>query len=171
MDAARVSQSNGATRPPRDESGATYPGGYADSERQAHTHIPNTPIGGFARCRRTPRRAWCRSDLTSIQNEPDFYTSYWETCLFGASEGASMEGITVAGYGQALDAVYHAIRSSDLASPPVLLGPETTGFLGDVVQRYMAGLDREQLGGIAHHLYGSTADNPTPTGSTVLCAP
>ena len=101
-------------------------------------------------------------DYVSIQNEPDYYTSNWETCLFGASEGTSMEGITVAGYGQALDAVYHAIQSSDLASPPVLLGPETTGFLGDVVQRYMAGLDLGQLGGIAHHLYGSTADNPNP---------
>ena len=101
-------------------------------------------------------------DYVSIQNEPDYYTPYWETCLFGASEGASMNGIAVAGYGQALDAVYRAIQASDLATRPVLLGPETTGFLGGVVERYMAGLDLEQLGGIAHHLYGSTADNPAP---------
>ena len=73
-----------------------------------------------------------------------------------------MNGIAVAGYGQALDAVYRAIAASDLATRPVLLGPETTGFLGGVVERYMAGLDLEQLGGIAHHLYGSTADNPAP---------
>jgi hypothetical protein len=73
-----------------------------------------------------------------------------------------MNGITVAGYGQALDAVYRAIQASDLAAPPVLLGPETTGFLGGVVQRYMAGLDVAQVGGIAHHLYGTTEDNPAP---------
>jgi glucuronoarabinoxylan endo-1,4-beta-xylanase len=101
-------------------------------------------------------------DYVSIQNEPDYYTPHWETCLFGATEGATMEGIQVAGYGQALDAVSSAIQSSDLASPPVLLGPETTGFVNDVVQRYMGGLDLGKLGGIAHHLYGSTEDNPSP---------
>ena len=98
----------------------------------------------------------------SIQNEPDFFTSNWETCVFGPTEGATVEGIPAAGYGQALGAVYGAIQAAGLASPPVLLGPETTGFTDHVVQRYMNGLDPAQIGGVAHHLYGVAGDNPAP---------
>jgi len=101
-------------------------------------------------------------DYVSIQNEPDFFINQWETCVFGATEGAMVAGIPGAGYGQALDAVYNAIQAAGLASPPLLLGPETTGFANGVVQRYMNGLDAAQLGGVAHHLYGSTGDNPAP---------
>jgi glucuronoarabinoxylan endo-1,4-beta-xylanase len=101
-------------------------------------------------------------DYISIQNEPDFFTAGWETCLWGATEGASMEGIPVAGYGQALDAVYGAIQASTLASRPTIVGPETTGFQDNVVQKYLAGLNLAELGGIAHHLYGSTENNPNP---------
>ena len=101
-------------------------------------------------------------DYISIQNEPDFFTKGWETCLWGATEGATMEGIATAGYGQAVDAVYNALQASTLASRPVILGPETTGFRDNVVQRYLAGLNLAELGGIAHHLYGSTEDNPNP---------
>ncbi|HTB60884.1 MAG TPA: glycoside hydrolase family 30 beta sandwich domain-containing protein [Polyangia bacterium] len=101
-------------------------------------------------------------DWVSIQNEPDFFTSEWETCVFGPTEGATVAGIAAAGYGQALDAVSGAIQAASLASPPVLLGPETTGFKGNIVQQYLSGLDPSKLGGIAHHLYGSTDDNPAP---------
>jgi len=101
-------------------------------------------------------------DYVSIQNEPDFFTNYWETCVFGATEGATVEGIPAAGYGRALDAVHGAIQAAGLASPPVLLGPETTGFTDHVVQRYMNGLDPAQIGGVAHHLYGVPGDNPNP---------
>jgi glucuronoarabinoxylan endo-1,4-beta-xylanase len=101
-------------------------------------------------------------DYISIQNEPDYFTNGWETCLWGPSEGASMEGIATAGYGQALDAVYNAIATSSLASRPAIVGPETTGFRDNVVQKYLNGLDLSQLGGIAHHLYGTTEDNPNP---------
>ena len=101
-------------------------------------------------------------DYISIQNEPDFFTAHWETCLWGPMEGASMEGIATAGYGQALDAVYNAIAASTLASRPVIVGPETTGFRDNIVQKYLDGLNLAQLGGIAHHLYGSTEDNPNP---------
>ena len=153
-------KSNGVTRPPRDGSGQTYPAGTLIQSGGAYAYAEYADW--WVRALQAYAAQGVVPDYVSIQNEPDFYTRHWETCLFGASEGASMEGITVAGYGQALDAVYHAIQSSDLARPPVLLGPETTGFLGDVVQRYMAGLDLEQLGGIAHHLYGSTAANPNP---------
>ena len=101
-------------------------------------------------------------DYVSIQNEPDFYTKGWETCLWGPSEGAVMEGIATAGYGQAVDAVYQAIAASTLATKPILVGPETTGFRDNIVQKYLPGLDLSQLGAIAHHLYGTTEDNPNP---------
>jgi glucuronoarabinoxylan endo-1,4-beta-xylanase len=101
-------------------------------------------------------------DYISIQNEPDYFNRAWETCLFGAREGSSMLGISVAGYGQALDAVHNAIRASDLSSRPVIVGPETTGFGDNIVQDYLANLNPAQLGAIAHHMYGSTEDNPNP---------
>jgi len=101
-------------------------------------------------------------DYISIQNEPDFFTNGWETCLWGTTEGAKMEGIATAGYGQALDAVYNAIQASTLATRPVLVGPETDVIGDNIVQKYMAGLNLAQLGAIAHHLYGSTEDNPNP---------
>lgn len=103
-------------------------------------------------------------DYISIQNEPDFFTSGWETCLFGPREGDRLEGITVAGYGQALDAVYRALAASSLASRPMLVGPETTGFDDDNVQHYLANLDRTQLAAIAHHMYGTPSANPAPDG-------
>ncbi|HEY4184834.1 MAG TPA: glycoside hydrolase family 30 beta sandwich domain-containing protein [Polyangia bacterium] len=101
-------------------------------------------------------------DYISIQNEPDYFNSGWETCVFGATEGARTEGIPAAGYGQALDAVHGAVQASDLAAPPTILGPETTGFGDGIVQRYLAGMNLAQVGGIAHHMYGATADNPNP---------
>jgi glucuronoarabinoxylan endo-1,4-beta-xylanase len=103
-------------------------------------------------------------DYISLQNEPDYFNKGWETCLWGATEGANLEGISTAGYGQALDAVYGAVQASSLASKPVIVGPETTGFGGDTVQRYLAHLNLGQLGGIAHHMYGATVDNPDPDG-------
>jgi glucuronoarabinoxylan endo-1,4-beta-xylanase len=153
-------KSNGVTRPPRDSSGATFPAGTLIASGDSYAYA------GYAdwwvRALQAYAAEGVAPDYVSIQNEPDYYTPYWETCLFGASEGASMNGITVAGYAQALNAVSGAIQSSNLASRPVLLGPETTGFRDNVVQRYLASLDLQQLGGIAHHLYGSTEDNPNP---------
>ena len=101
-------------------------------------------------------------DYISIQNEPDFFIPQWATCLWGPTEGATLEGIATAGYGQALDAVYNAIAASTLAPRPILVGPETTGFGDNIVQKYLAGLNLAELGGIAHHMYGSTEDNPNP---------
>jgi glucuronoarabinoxylan endo-1,4-beta-xylanase len=101
-------------------------------------------------------------DWVSIQNEPDFFTKGWETCVWGAKENDVVEGIPAAGYGKALDAVHAAIAASTLVSPPVLLGPETTGFRDNVVQRYVNGMNAAKVGGIAHHLYGTTEDNPSP---------
>jgi glucuronoarabinoxylan endo-1,4-beta-xylanase len=153
-------KSNGVTRPPRGEAGQTYPAGTLSQSGGSYAYAEYADW--WVRALQAYAAQGVVPDYVSIQNEPDFFTRYWETCLFGAREGASMEGITVAGYGQALDAVHHAIQASDLASPPVLLGPETTGFLGGVVQRYTDGFDLAQVGGIAHHLYGTTEDNPNP---------
>ena len=153
-------KSNGVTRPPRGGSGQTYAAGTLIASGGAYAY--SDYADWWVRSLQAYAAEGVVPDYVSIQNEPDYYTAYWETCLFGASEGASMNGITVAGYGQALAAVSGALQSSDLASRPVLLGPETTGFRDDVVQRYMAGLDLAQLGGVAHHLYGTTEDNPNP---------
>ena len=154
-------KSNGVTTAAPRRIGPDLSGGHADRERGRLRILRIRGLVGSLAAGLRGSRAWCRTTSAS-RTSPTIYTPYWETCLFGASEGASMNGIAVAGYGQALDAVYRAIQASDLATRPVLLGPETTGFLGGVVERYMAGLDLEQLGGIAHHLYGSTADNPAP---------
>jgi glucuronoarabinoxylan endo-1,4-beta-xylanase len=152
-------KSNGVTKPPFGGGSSTPPG----------TLLQNGGAYAYADF----GDWWARSlqayaaqgvvpDWVSIQNEPDFYTSQWETCVFGPTEGATVAGIAAAGYGQALDAVSGAIQAASLASPPVLLGPETTGFKGNIVQQYLNGLDPSKLGGIAHHLYGNTGDNPAP---------
>jgi glucuronoarabinoxylan endo-1,4-beta-xylanase len=103
-------------------------------------------------------------DYISIQNEPDFYATDWETCLFAATEGGVVQGIAAAGYGQALDAVYGAIQGSNLAVKPLLIGPETSGIGSSKVQRYLAGMGATSFFGVAHHLYngGGSGKSPAP---------
>jgi glucuronoarabinoxylan endo-1,4-beta-xylanase len=152
-------KSNGVTRPPFG-SGTSVPAGTLVQNGGAYDYAD---FGDWwARSLQAYAAEGVVPDWVSIQNEPDFYTSQWETCVFGPTEGATVAGIAAAGYGQALDAVSGAIQAAGLASPPVLLGPETTGFKGDIVQQYLEGLDPSKLGGIAHHLYGNTGDNPPP---------
>jgi glucuronoarabinoxylan endo-1,4-beta-xylanase len=152
-------KSNGVTRPPFG-SGASVPAGTLLQKNGAYAYAD---FGDWwARSLQAYAAAGVVPDWISIQNEPDFYTPYWETCVFGATEGATVGGIPAAGYGQALDAVAGAIASAGLAAPPVVLGPEPTGFNDDNVQHYLNGLDTSKLGGIAHHMYGSTSDNPAP---------
>lgn len=152
-------KSNGVTRPPFG-SGSNAPAGTLIQNGGQYAY------GDFGDWWARSLQAYAAEgvvpDWVSIQNEPDFFTSQWETCLFGPTEGATVAGIATAGYGQALDAVSGAIQAASLASPPVLLGPETTGFKGNIVQQYLNGLDPSELGGIAHHLYGNTGDNPAP---------
>jgi glucuronoarabinoxylan endo-1,4-beta-xylanase len=154
-------KSNGMTRPPR--------GSSADATNAVGTLIQDNGAYAYS----DYGDWWVRSlqayaaqgvvpDYISIQNEPDFFTNGWETCLWGTTEGAKMDGIATAGYGPALDAVYHAIQASTLTTRPVLVGPETDVIGDNIVQKYMAGLNLAQLGAIAHHLYGSTEDNPKP---------
>ena len=152
-------KSNGVTKPPFG-SGTSVPAGTLIQNGGAYDYAD---FGDWwARSLQAYAAQGVVPDWVSIQNEPDFYTSQWETCVFGPTEGATVAGIAAAGYGQALDAVSGAIQAAALASPPVLLGPETTGFSGNVVQQYLDGLDPSKLGGIAHHLYGIPGDNPAP---------
>jgi glucuronoarabinoxylan endo-1,4-beta-xylanase len=103
-------------------------------------------------------------DYISIQNEPDFYATDWETCLFAATEGGTVQGIQSAGYGQALEAVYGAIQGSNLAAKPLIVGPESLGIGGSGMSRYMGGMNSAEFYGVAHHLYsgGIGGDNPAP---------
>jgi glucuronoarabinoxylan endo-1,4-beta-xylanase len=152
-------KSNGVTRPPFG-SGADAPAGTLIQNGGGYAYAD---FGDWwARSLQAYATAGVVPDWISIQNEPDFYTPQWETCVFGATEGATVAGIPAAGYGQALDAVIGAIDAAGLASPPVVVGPEPTGFNDDNVQHYLDGLDTSELGGIAHHMYGSTSDNPAP---------
>jgi glucuronoarabinoxylan endo-1,4-beta-xylanase len=154
-------KSNGMTRPPPNSgSGGTDPAGTLIQNGGAYAY--SDFADWWVRSLQAYAAQGVVPDYISIQNEPDFFTAHWETCLWGPMEGASMEGIATAGYGQALDAVYNAIAASTLASRPVIVGPETTGFRDNIVQKYLDGLNLAQLGGIAHHLYGSTEDNPNP---------
>jgi glucuronoarabinoxylan endo-1,4-beta-xylanase len=152
-------KSNGVTRPPFG-SGSTYPAGTLIQNDSGYAYADYGDW--WARSLQAYAAAGIVPDWVSIQNEPDFYTSHWETCVFGPTEGATVAGIPAAGYGQALDAVASAIGAAGLASPPVLIGPETTGFGGNIVQQYLDGLDPTLLGAIAHHMYGTTEDNPSP---------
>ena len=152
-------KSNGVTRPPFG-SGSSVPAGTLIQNNGAYAY---SDFGDWwARSLQAYAAEGVTPDWVSIQNEPDFFTTNWETCVFGPTEGATVAGIAAAGYGQALDAVSSAIAAATLASPPVLLGPETTGFKGNIVQQYVDGLNLSELGGIAHHLYGNPGDNPAP---------
>jgi glucuronoarabinoxylan endo-1,4-beta-xylanase len=152
-------KSNGVTRPPFG-SGASVPAGTLIESGGAYAYAD---FGDWwARSLQAYAAAGVVPDWISLQNEPDFYTPQWETCVFGATEGATVAGIPAAGYGQALDAVAGAIQTAGLASPPVVVGPEPTGSNDNNVQHYLDGLDTSKLGGIAHHMYGSTSDNPAP---------
>lgn len=153
-------KSNGMTRPPW---GASGTGDYVGTLAQKDGAYAYADYADW----------WVRSldayaaqgvvvDYLSIQNEPDFFTMGWETCVWGPTEGARVEGIATAGYPQALEAVYDAVAASGLASKPVLVGPETTGFADNIVPRYLTAVKPGLIGAIAHHLYGTTEDNPNP---------
>jgi glucuronoarabinoxylan endo-1,4-beta-xylanase len=154
-------KSNGMTRPPANSgSGASDAAGTLIQKDGAYAY--SDYADWWVRSLQAYAAEGVVPDYISIQNEPDFFISRWETCLWGPTECASMYGITTAGYGQALDAVYNAIAASALASRPIMVGPETDVIGNNIVQKYVNGLNLAQLGGIAHHLYGSTEDNPNP---------
>ena len=84
-------------------------------------------------------------DYISLQNEPDMEADYAET-LFDPTETSE-----VAGYKQALDAVYDAVKT--MPNPPKILGPEPLGIGYNNFQKYMAELDESKLDGYAYHIY------------------
>jgi glucuronoarabinoxylan endo-1,4-beta-xylanase len=97
-------------------------------------------------------------DYISIQNEPDFFNSGWETCQLDSAEDA-----TNAGYGHALDAVSAAIAASTLATKPQIVGPETSGVNNGFL-RYLNNLTSSSFDVVAHHLYngGMAGNDPAP---------
>lgn len=98
-------------------------------------------------------------DYISIQNEPDYENSNWESCALRPTEDTNY-----AGYGPALNAVVS--RISSFSPLPKIIGPECTGLAsssvpGPLVQNYCNNIDTTKLYGIAHHLYnGGDANNP-----------
>lgn len=90
----------------------------------------------------------------SIQNEPDYENSGWETCIFKPVETSIYPG-----YGKALDAVYTKLQTMETA--PKILGPEICGIGSSLVQTYADNMDLSQVYGIAHHLYNG-GDSGTP---------
>jgi len=100
-------------------------------------------------------------DYISIQNEPGWSAS-WETCLFNPRETVNATD-TIAGYNQALDAVYDSLQTRELR--PLILGPEPSGIGYNSVENYVNALDLSKLDGIAHHLYHGVDEN-NPYAST-----
>jgi glucuronoarabinoxylan endo-1,4-beta-xylanase len=94
-------------------------------------------------------------DYISIQNEPDYENSGWETCIFKPAETTDYPG-----YGTALDAVYNKLQI--LENVPKIIGPEACG-LNESLGQYTDNMDLSQVYGIAHHLYnGGSSDNSDP---------
>ncbi|MDX8337925.1 T9SS type A sorting domain-containing protein [Draconibacterium sp. IB214405] len=91
----------------------------------------------------------------SLQNEPDYKAS-WESCLFKPTETINSAD-TIAGYNQALEAVYNKIEQRDVK--PKILGPETIGIGYNTVQNYINALNSSYIYGVAHHLYHGVDEN------------
>ena len=89
-------------------------------------------------------------DYISIQNEPDMNADYEET-LFEPTETSEK-----AGYKEALNAVYDAVKGTTK-----ILGPEPLGIGYNNFQKYAKELDDNKLDGYAYHLYhaGDGNDN------------
>jgi len=93
-------------------------------------------------------------DYISIQNEPEYESGDWETCIFRETETSEYPS-----YAKALDAVYEKIK--DLPDMPKILGVESAGIMNNTVQNYARYMDLSKVYGIAHHLYnGGDPYNP-----------
>jgi O-glycosyl hydrolase len=89
-------------------------------------------------------------DYVSIQNEPDMEATYEET-LFEPTETNE-----IAGYKEALNAVYDAVKGQTK-----LIGPEPLGIGYSNFEKYAKELDGSKLDGYSYHLYhaGDGNDN------------
>jgi glucuronoarabinoxylan endo-1,4-beta-xylanase len=95
----------------------------------------------------------------SIQNEPDETTDY-ESCRFNPTE-APYKGEVFAGYAEAVDAVYKAFQK--IASPPLLLGPETIGIGYGNEKAFTDAVDPHEIYAVTHHLYTGGDKNASDT--------
>lgn len=90
----------------------------------------------------------------SMQNEPDFETTGWETCIFKNLPSASFPG-----YGVALQTLFTKLQGAP--NRPKILGPEVTGVGFNNFPNYVDNLNRSLLDGYAYHLYnGGDSGNP-----------
>lgn len=98
----------------------------------------------------TYKAAGITPDYISIQNEPDMEADYEET-LFEPTETSE-----IAGYKEALNAVYDAVKGTTK-----ILGPEPLGIGYSNFEKYASALDDSKLDGYAYHLYhaGDGNDN------------
>ena len=89
-------------------------------------------------------------DYISLQNEPDMEAEYEET-LFEPTETNE-----IAGYKEALNAVYDAVKGQTK-----LIGPEPLGIGYSNFEKYAKELDANKLDGYSYHLYhaGDGNDN------------
>ena len=89
-------------------------------------------------------------DYVSLQNEPDMEADYEET-LFEPTETNE-----IAGYKEALNAVYDAVKGQTK-----LIGPEPLGIGYSNFEKYTKELDANKLDGYSYHLYhaGDGNDN------------
>ena len=96
------------------------------------------------------------ANYISIQNEPDFLTTDWDTCKFTPTETEEW-----AGYDLAFEAVHQELNSRMTeANMPKLLAPEACGC-GSSKSYIDALIDPNHAYGYAHHLYADgNFDNP-----------
>ena len=89
-------------------------------------------------------------EYVSLQNEPDMEATYEET-LFEPTETSE-----IAGYKEALNAVYDAVKGQTK-----ILGPEPLGIGYSNFEKYAQKLDGSKLDGYSYHLYhaGDGNDN------------
>lgn len=101
-------------------------------------------------------------DYLSIQNEPNYVNTGWETCEWRASE-VSIYG----GYDQALDAVYEKIK--DRPNAPMLIGPESANLSSSSFDVFVNAIkDRSYLGMYGWHPYNfGKGTDPSTTVSTL----
>jgi|GEM_PF-489879 len=91
----------------------------------------------------------------SMQNEPDYENTGWDTSVFKPTESA-----TFPSYGIALQALSTKLQTMTTGRPKIL-GPEVTGIGFNNFQNYTDSLNRTLLDGYAYHLYnGGDGNNP-----------
>jgi O-glycosyl hydrolase len=99
------------------------------------------------------------ADYISMQNEPDYTTSGWDTCRFDPCEDS-----TFAGYEPAFQALYTKLNTA-MPNHPKLLAPEAVSMTNS--NGYINALtttDKSNIYGWAHHLYGDGGSGTEPDG-------